>query len=174
VPDGRRGQARVLLGIVRLLLARQRGDLSAVTEQARRLQALAEAPEMVLPGLGEELRGLALINLGIAEVWAARAAQAEPHLEQGVALARQIGRPYLEFTGLAQQAGIEFVRSFPRAAERSRQAIELAERQGWTDDPIAGIAYMTLGGVLAWQGRPEEAEAWVQRAERTIRAEADR
>jgi LuxR family maltose regulon positive regulatory protein len=173
VPGGRRSQARVLLGIVRLLLARQCGDLSAVIEQARRLQALAEAPEMALPGLGEELRGLALINLGIAEVWAARAAQAEPHLEQGVALARRIGRPYLEFAGLAQQAGNEFARSFPRAAERSRQAIELAERQGWTDDPLAGIAYMALGGVLAWQARPEEAEAWVQRAERTIRAEAD-
>ena len=45
VPDGRAGQAQLLLGMVRLLLARQRGDPSAVTEQARRLQALAEAPE---------------------------------------------------------------------------------------------------------------------------------
>ena len=32
---------------------------------------------------------------------------------------------------------------------------------------------MTLGSVLAWQGRLEEAEAWVQRAERTVRAEAE-
>jgi LuxR family maltose regulon positive regulatory protein len=32
---------------------------------------------------------------------------------------------------------------------------------------------MALGGVLAWQGRLEEAEAWLQRAERTVRAEAD-
>jgi LuxR family maltose regulon positive regulatory protein len=61
----------------------------------------------------------------------------------------------------------------PRTAERSRQAIDLAERRGWTDDPAAGIAYTALGGVLAWQGRLDEAEPWVQRAERTIRAEAD-
>jgi len=35
----------VLIGVVRLLLARQRGNLSAVAEEARRLQAMAEAPE---------------------------------------------------------------------------------------------------------------------------------
>jgi len=35
------------------------------------------------------------------------------------------------------------------------------------------FAYMALGSVLAWWGRLDEAEAWVQRAERTVRAEAD-
>jgi LuxR family maltose regulon positive regulatory protein len=169
LPASRRGQLQVLLGIVRLLLARQRGNLSAVTEQARRLQA----PDVVQPGLGEELRALALVSLGIAEVGAVRFDQAEPHLEQGVTLARRIGRPYLEFTGLAYQAVGEFYRSFPRAAERSMQAVELAREHGWTDEPAAGIAYMILGCVLAWQGRPVEAEPWVQDAERTIRSEAD-
>ena len=32
---------------------------------------------------------------------------------------------------------------------------------------------MVLAAVLVWQGRPEEAEPWVQRAERTVRAEAE-
>jgi LuxR family maltose regulon positive regulatory protein len=173
VPEGRRGQLQVLFGIVRLLLARQRGDLPAVTEQAQRLQALAEAPATAQPGLGEELRGLALVILGYAEGWAARFDRAEPYLEQGVALARRIGRPYLEFTGLAYQAGIEISRSFSRTAELSRQAIDLAERHGWTDEPRAGLAYMALGAVLAWQGRIDEAESLVQRAERIVRAEAD-
>ena len=53
------------------------------------------------------------------------------------------------------------------------EAVELAERHGWTDEPAVGIAYMTLAAVLTWQGRPEEAEPWVQRAERTVRAEAE-
>ena len=96
---------------------------------------LAEAPDAAQPGLGEELRALALISLGITEVWTARFEEAERHLEQGVALARRIGRPYLEFTGLAYLAAVEIFRSFARAAERSRQAIELAERHGWTDEP---------------------------------------
>jgi LuxR family transcriptional regulator, maltose regulon positive regulatory protein len=174
VPAGRRGQLQVLLGVVGLLLARQRGDLPAAAEEARRLQALAEAPEAAQPGLGEDLRALALVNLGGAEVWAAQVEEAERHLEQGVALARRIGRPYLEFTGLANQAAIAPVlRSFAQAAERSRQVIELAERHGWTDEPAAHTAYRTLGVVLVWQGRPEEAEPWIQRAERTVRAEAE-
>ena len=61
----------------------------------------------------------------------------------------------------------------PRAAELSRQAIELAERHGWTDDTFVGLVYNALGSALAWQGRPDEAETWVQRAERFIRAETE-
>ena len=173
VPAGRRGQARVLLGVVRLSLARQRGDLPAVAEQARRLQAIAEAPDAAQPGLGEDLRALALINLGIAEVWAARDADAEPHLEHGVALARRIGRPFLEYNGLAYQATINVTGSLTLSAERGRQAVELARQHGWTDEPAAGVAYEVLGAVLAWQGRFGEAEPWIQRAERTVRPEAE-
>ena len=173
VSAGPHEQLQVLPEMVRLLLARQRGNPAAVAEEARRLQAIAEAPDAALPGLGEELRGLALINLGITEVWAAQFEVAERHLEQGVALARRIGRPFLEFSGLAHQAVIETYRSFAQAAERSRQAIELARRHGWTDEPTAGTAYVMLGAALAWQGRIQEAEPWVQRAERTVRAETE-
>ena len=169
----RRGQAQVLLRVVRLLMARQRGNLPAVAEEARRLQTAAEDPDGGWPGLDEDLRALALINLGTAEAWAARFQEAERHLDQGAALARRIRRPYLEFTGRAHQATIEIIRSTAGAAERSRRAIELAEQHGWTDEPTAGTAYVMLGGALVWQGQPEEAEPWIQRAERTVRAEAE-
>jgi len=180
VPDGRRGQVQILLGVVRLQVARQHGNVSAVAEEARRLQAVAEAPDTAQPvwgagepGLGEELRGVALINLGITELWAARLEVAEGHLEQGVVLARRTGRPFLEFTGLAHQAMIELFRSSRRAAERGRQVAELAQRHGWTEESPACAAYLALGSALVWQGRLEEAEPWVQRAERTVRAEAE-
>jgi LuxR family maltose regulon positive regulatory protein len=171
--EQRRGQLRLLLGVVRLLLARHRGDLPAVAEEARRLQSLADAPDAALPALGKELHTLALTSLGSAEYWGARFEEAEQHLERGAVLARQSGRPFLELTALGYQAATEFHQSLTRAAERSRQAVELAERHGWTDEPSAGPAYMIRGAVLAWQGRPEEAEPWVQHAERTLRAEAD-
>jgi LuxR family maltose regulon positive regulatory protein len=171
--EQRRGQLRLLLGVVRLLLARHRGDLPAVAEEARRLQSLADAPDAALPALGKELHTLALTSLGSAEYWGARFEEAELHLERGAVLARQSGRPFLELTALGYQAATEFHRSLTRAAERSRQAVELAERHGWTDEPSAGPAYMIRGAVLAWQGRPEEAEPWVQHAERALRAEAD-
>src|SRR6185437_7420518 len=45
VSAGRRAQWQVLLGVVRLLLARQRGNLPAVAEEARRLQAVARSEE---------------------------------------------------------------------------------------------------------------------------------
>jgi LuxR family transcriptional regulator, maltose regulon positive regulatory protein len=173
VPEGRRGQAQLLLGMVRLLLARQRGNRRAVAEEAGRLQAVAEAPEVARPALGEELRALALISLGSAEFWAARFEDAERYLEQGIALARRIGRPYLEFTGLVYAAVIEFYGSASLAVQHGRQAAEPAEQHGWTDEPAAGLASLTVGAVLVWQARLEEAEPWIQRAERTLRAEAE-
>jgi LuxR family transcriptional regulator, maltose regulon positive regulatory protein len=173
VPQARSGQLRLLLGVVRLQVGRQRGDLPAVTEQARTLQATAEHadPEAAQPGLSEDLRALTLISLGSTEHWATVYEDAERHLERGIALARKIGRPYLEFTGLAFQATM-FYRSFARAAESGRQAIELARRHGWTDDPAVGVACTVLGIMLLWQGRADEAEPLLQRAERTLTAEA--
>ncbi len=174
VPAGQQAYAQVLLGVVQLLAARQRANVSEVAEQARRLRGLAEAPDAARPGLGEELRALALISVGIAELWTGQIAPAELHLEQGVALARRIGRPFLEFTGLAHQAMVEEYRSsVPRALERGRQAVELAERHGWTDEPAAGNAYAILADASIWQGRLEQAEDLLQRAERTVTAEAE-
>jgi hypothetical protein len=56
VPAARGGRVQVLLGVVGLLLARQRGNPPAVAEEARRLQAAAEAPDAARAGLGEDLR----------------------------------------------------------------------------------------------------------------------
>jgi LuxR family maltose regulon positive regulatory protein len=173
VPAGRQGQLRLLLGIVGLLLARQRVDPSAVAGQGRRLQAMAETRDAAQPGLGDDLRALALISLGTTEYWTAKFEDAERHLEHGVTLARMIGRPFLEFSGLAYQAAAGIYRSFALAGERSMQAFELARAHGWTDEPAAGTACMVLGGVLAWQARHEEAEPWVQLAERTLSADAE-
>jgi LuxR family transcriptional regulator, maltose regulon positive regulatory protein len=183
VPAGRTGQCQVRLGIVRLLYARQRGNPQAAAAEAQRLETAAEAPEEAQPDLGEDLRALALISLGSTELWTTRLEEARKHLEQGVALARRVGRPFLEFTGLADLAVAEIARPFAgtagigrlfaRPAELARQAIELAELHGWTDEPAFGTACRTLGAVLAWQGQPEEAEPWIQRAERTVTAEAE-
>ena len=94
VPADRRGRFQVTLGILRLSLARQRGDVPAVAEEAQRLLAPVQAADAAGPGTGGERRALALISLGRAETWAFLNDDVERHLEQGVALARQIGRPY--------------------------------------------------------------------------------
>jgi LuxR family transcriptional regulator, maltose regulon positive regulatory protein len=180
VPASRHDQAQLLLGMVRLLVARQRGNQSAEAEQAQRLRAMAEAPgaaqydltPTAWTALSDELRALALISLGYAQGWTARLDQMQ-HLEQGIALARRIERPYLEFMGLAYRAAIEACRSLPGAAEHGNQAIELAERHGWTGETAAGVAYLALASALAWQGRLEQAEGWLQRADLIITPEAE-
>ena len=156
VPADRRGRAQVVIAVMRMRLARQRGDLAAVAKQAQRLLAPAGAADSARLGLGEDLRALALINLGIAELWTGRFEDADRHLEQGIALARRIGRPFLELTGLAHWAQLVSWWSFPLGAERSMQAIELAGRHGWTDEPVAGVAYVALGMAMISQGRLEE------------------
>jgi LuxR family transcriptional regulator, maltose regulon positive regulatory protein len=171
VPRARHAQAQLLLGIVRLLAARQRGDLPAMADEAGRLEILSEDADAKHPALSQDLRALALVCLGTTEVWTARFQEAERHLKRGAALARRIGRPFLELTSLAHLAAAEMFRSYQHAAERSRKAIELAERHGWATDPAAGTACMVLGSILTWQGKLDEAEPWVQRAERTLTAE---
>ena len=170
----RRRRLQVLLSVLRLFLARRLNDFPAVAEEAQRLLALLKTPDAAQLGLGEDLRATALVSLGIAEIWAHQFEDAERHLTQGVTLARQIGRPYLELHGLAH--GAHAMLLFPPEApqpEWARQAIELAERHGWAEEPLAGVAYAQLGTALLYQGRLEEAEPWLERAERTLRAEAE-
>jgi len=170
VPEARRGQLRLLLEVVSLLLAGQRGNLPGVAEEAQRLASSAGDKDAVPAGLTEDLRALALISLGSAEFWAA-GEDAGRYLQAGVTLARQIHRPYLEFIGLAHQSAAYFYESFERSAETAKAAVELGRLNGWTNEPAFGVACMLVGGVLVFRGQLDEAELWVQRAERTLKAE---
>jgi LuxR family maltose regulon positive regulatory protein len=174
VPADRRGRFELVLAILRLSVASQRGDLPVVVEQAQRLLAPAKATDAapLVNGAGEELRALALVSLGVAELWVLRAEEAERHLELGVALARRIGRPFLEASALAHSAWAASFRSYALAAERSTEATELAQRHGWTEEPTVAVAYLALGATRVWQMRLEEAEPLLDHAERALRPEA--
>lgn len=166
-PPDRRGRVQVCLSITRLWLAKRRGDLPAVLEQAEQLLAPAEVAAGRWSGQGEDLRALALFMLGAAEL-AHAPATAERHLEQAVALARQIGRPSIEADALAYLAMAANSRSFALGAQRGMQAIELARRHGWSEDPFLAIAHHALAEATLWQARPDEAEAWLEHAEPTL------
>ena len=173
VAADRRGRFRVMSTVVRLYLARQRGDLPAVTEEADQLLAAVDDPDTAQLRLGDDLYALALVGLGIAEVYTFQVNDAGRHLEQGIALARGIGRPYLELTGLAHRAELAAFHNLTLAAQRSKEAIEFARQHGWGEEPITGVAYVVLGSTLVGQGRLEEAEPWLARAGRTLRAELE-
>ena len=173
VPAERRGHLELALAMLRLTLAQQRGDLPAAVEEARQLAGPAATVAAAELGLGDELRAMALLRLGTTEFWTGRFEEAERHLEQARTLAQQIGRPYLEFASLVHWARAGLGRSFALVLEPGKQAIELARRHGWTDDPLTGDAYLALGAALTWRGRLEEAEPWIARAQRAVRQEAE-
>jgi LuxR family transcriptional regulator, maltose regulon positive regulatory protein len=174
VAVGRRGRVQVLLSVLRFFLARRRMDFLVVAEEAQRLLALMKTADAARLGLGEDLRAAASISLGTAEIWVLRFEDAERHLEQGVDLARRIGRPYLEFTGLAHWAhGMLLFRPDRLQPRWTRQALELAERHGWSEEPLAGIVYTVIGGTLLYQGRLADAEPWLDRAEHALRTEVE-
>jgi LuxR family maltose regulon positive regulatory protein len=173
VPADRRGSLQVNLAIMRLMLAQRRGDLPAVVEEAQRLLAPDDSADAALPGRYQDLRALALVSLGTAELWALRAGEAERRLEQGAALADQIGRPWLRVSALAHGAWAASFRSFGLAAERYRQAIELAQEHGWAEEPVVAPAYAGLGAIRVWQLRLEEAEGLLDHAERALRGEVE-
>jgi LuxR family transcriptional regulator, maltose regulon positive regulatory protein len=174
VPADRRRRVQIMLAVLRLFRARRLVDFPVVAEEAQRLLALTEAADAAQLGLGEDLRAATLISLGIAEMWALKFENADRHLQQGVALARQIGRPYLELTGLAHGAhAMLLFRPDASQAELSWQAIELAERHGWSEEPLAGMAYAQVGFMLLYHGRLDDSEPWLERAERTLRTEVE-
>lgn len=171
VPAQRREAFELRLATRRLRISRLRADLPTVIEEARQLLARAKAPAPLV--LESEQRAVTLIELGIAESYTRRLDDAERHLEQGIAMARQVDRPYLELVALAHGAFTALPRSYPLGAERARQAIELAERHGWSDEPISGVAYVMLAGAMSAQGRLEEATRWLARAKKSFRPELE-
>jgi LuxR family maltose regulon positive regulatory protein len=161
-PPTRRRRLAVAIASLRLALARRSGQFSEVIEQVKLLDAsVADASS---EAMGSELRGVALLNLGIVETWSGRLADAERHLSEGAALAQTIGRPYLEVACRAHQGFPSKLVSVATARERGRQAVALAERYGLDDRPILAPALGAVGGMAIWMGEFDEGERWLRRA----------
>jgi LuxR family maltose regulon positive regulatory protein len=174
VPVGHRRRFEVAHAVVKLSRARSRGDFEAAVAGAGAILA----PTGDVPhgkGLShDDLRALALLNLGVVEHWALRLDDAEHHLLEGVAVATSIDRPYVALGCLASAAGVANMRGkVDAASDRAHQAIELADRHGWLEDPAVGGAYLALGGLLFANGGFEESELWFERAGRALRGVPD-
>src|SRR4051812_23668180 len=163
-PPARRRRLAVAIASLRLALARRSGQFSEVIEQVNLLDAsIADASSQPI-AIGSELRGVALLNLGIVETWSGRLADAQRHLSEGAALAQTIGRPYLEVACRAHQGFPSRLVSVATARERGRQAVALAERHGLEDRPIVAPALGAVGGMAIWMGEFDEGERWLRRA----------
>ncbi|MGZ4432476.1 MAG: hypothetical protein ACXVW7_02415 [Trebonia sp.] len=143
-PPDRQRRLRVAIASLRLSLARRRGHLAGVVEQVRFLASPVTGQSDGDIALDSDLRAVALMNLGTVEAWSLALPDAERHLREGAALARQTGRPYLEAGCLAQLAFASKVHSFATTQRRCREAIALAERHGWGTEPVIAPALVTL------------------------------
>jgi LuxR family transcriptional regulator, maltose regulon positive regulatory protein len=173
VPAGRRPSFQLLLVVQRLRLARKRSDLPAVVAAAQELMDLAEATDGLHPDLVEDLRAVALVSVGNTELSWQRLDEAERHLEQGIAVARRIGRPFTEVLGLSQWARVAAHGSLALAVERGMQAIELARRHGWAEHVALSSAYTSIATVMVWRGQLDEAERRLREAEGIVRTNAE-
>jgi LuxR family maltose regulon positive regulatory protein len=175
----RRRRLRVAIASLQLSLARRRGHLAGVIEQARFLDSPVSGQSEEDIALGSDLRAAALMNLGTVEAWSLGLPDAERHLREGAVLAREIGRPYLEVGCLAQLgfayifhgAAMPKMDSFATTQRRCREAIALAERYGWGTEPVIAPALMTLAGTMVWLGEFDEGERWLQRTRQALRTD---
>jgi LuxR family transcriptional regulator, maltose regulon positive regulatory protein len=170
-PPDRRRRLRVAVASLQLSLARRRGDLAGVVEQARFLASPVTGESAEDIALGSDLRAVALMNLGTAEEWSLGLPDAERHLREGADLAREIGRPYLEVACLAQLAFASRIGPFATSRRRCREAIELAERHGWGAEPVIAPALMTLAANLTLRGEFDDGERWLRRTERALQTD---
>jgi LuxR family maltose regulon positive regulatory protein len=168
-PDRQR-RLSLSLAVARLALARRRGDLESVLREVTPLLETSDAGSMSELVLGRDARAVALMNLGIVELWAFELEQAERHLGQGLDLARAIERPYVEVGCLAHLALLDARRSLAVARHRSCEAIEVAETRGWGAEPIVSSALATLALLDVAQAHLEDARVWLGRAELATRA----
>ncbi len=171
-PPDRQRRLRVAVASLKLSLARRRGDLAGLIEQVRFLASPVTGPSDEDIALGSDLRAVALMNLGTAEAWALGLPDAERHLGEGAVLAREIGRPYLEVSCLAQLGFASLgLHSVATIQGRCREAIALAERHGWGAEPVIAPALIMLAGMMVWTGEFDEAERWLRRAERALQTD---
>ncbi len=170
-PPARQRRVAMAIASLRLWLARRHAHLAGVVEQAGFLAdpVTGQCGEEI--AIANDLRAAALMNLGTVEAWSLALTDAERHLREGAALAREIGRPYLEVACLAQLGFASATGSLATAQERCREAVALAERHGWGAEPVIAPALLTLAEKAIWIGEFGEGERSLRRAAQALKAD---
>ncbi|HEY1597225.1 MAG TPA: LuxR C-terminal-related transcriptional regulator, partial [Thermoleophilaceae bacterium] len=173
VKSSRRADFVLARTLASIYEARIRGDFGAVLAAARKL----------LAGQGSEARGidprdrraLALLNVGVAEMWVGSVDEARSALEDALTLARHAGRDYLVLSALGSLALLDaLVGSLREAARLAEEAVELAKRRGWTSLPPCAPAHLALAICAHHTGSATDASQHLERARVAARASRER
>jgi LuxR family maltose regulon positive regulatory protein len=156
--------------VLRVLLGRRRGDHETVLEALPLVETALAAQPMGGHALSDDLRAVALMNLGISELWSSRFADGRRDLERALELERRSRRPWLEMSTLGHLAIAAPCtgESFAVGLELSKEAMRIADAHDWGEDPniVSGLA----GGAWALLslGQVDEAGQWLERAEHIL------
>jgi LuxR family transcriptional regulator, maltose regulon positive regulatory protein len=170
VPEERRRRFDLGTAGMRVWLACWQGDPEAVSQAMRSLQAALAAPTPQELALDNDVHAMALLNLGTAELWAAKLDDACTDLERALALARRIRRPYLQIGALAH-LGLASVLNGSHISvmlQLADEAVAVGECNGWSEHPVLGSPLAARAKAYVWLGRFADAERSLDRAEHAL------
>ncbi len=172
VPAERLRRFMVSLNALQLHAARLRGDLAAALRTGHELSRCGELDAGVVDA---DLRALALVNLGIAELWTGELDGGEHHLERARGAGAEAGHDWVVLIATAHLAVLAGTRhDYPRSARLAREAIALAERRGWQRTWPAGAAFLALAGAQFLWDRTDEAAETVEYAREALAGTQER
>ena len=147
---------------------RARGAVDATIAEARALLEHAAAAD------DPTLEAVALVNLGVGELWTAEPAHAVPVLQEALAAARRADREVLELTVLGALAAAQLTSGrMTRALDAAQRAVDLGNRRGWGELAPMALAYGTLAAAAHLRDEPEEAAQWRRRAHHAAASSGD-
>ena len=168
VSPARRPRFDALMAAASLWHASRAQDLGASVAAMRSLETALQHRHAYNPATIGDLRANALGSLGACELSSLELDAARRHLERALELARRIGRPWLEIGCLTHLASLAPVSGLSASAalRLTRDAVAIAEENGWEEQPVTAAALAVGGDVLTWLGRFDDAERWLDRADR--------
>jgi LuxR family maltose regulon positive regulatory protein len=168
VSPARRPRFDALMAGASLWRASRRQDLGASRAAMRSLETALRHERGNGAAVAGDLRAMALTSLGACELSSFELDPARRHLEEALELARRMGRPWLEIECLTHLASLAPLSGLPASIplRLTQDAVAIAEANGWDEQPVIAAALTVGGEVLTWLGRFDEAEGWLDRADR--------
>lgn len=171
LPEERRAEFEIRLRVIRLSLARRKGDFDVVLAMGKSFDRVPRSAVQLRTS--REARAIALKHLGATEMFCGRNAAAEGHLLDGLEITRQINRPFLEVGCLGYLALARQEEAPDDARRLAERAVSISTSKHWSEQPVVGPALLALARLAAAGARFSSADAWLAAARSCINDGAD-